>query len=59
MEKRESKELAVIERLRIKYGVTRHYVVLSLNGKRTGDVPVTIKKEYEELLKKVDEALNG
>lgn len=59
MEKRESQELAVIDRLKKKYGVTRHYVVMSIEGSRTGDIPQTIKKEYDVMIKKVAEALNG
>lgn len=57
MEKRESQELAVIDRLKKKYGVTRHYVVMSINGTRVGDVPTTIKKDFEVLVKKVENAL--
>lgn len=57
MEIRESKELAVIDRLKEKYGVTRHYVVMSIKGARTGDVPLLIKNDYDVLIKKVEEAL--
>lgn len=59
MKKKNSYNALVVDRLKIKYGVSRRYVTMSLNGERVSEVSETIKKEYKTLTEKVERALKG
>lgn len=48
---------SVIDKLKSKYGVSRRFITQSLTGDRKSETSDSIKKDYKELLKKVEEAL--
>lgn len=52
-----SLNLAVIERLRVKYGVSKRYITMSIAGERKSETSEAIKKDYHQLVKKVTETL--
>lgn len=59
MKKKNSYNALVVDRLKIKYGVSRRFVTMSLSGERVSEVSETIKKEYKTLTEKVERALKG
>lgn len=58
MKKYSNQELAVIDKLQLKYGVTRHYVVKCIKGENASETGETIAKEYKTLTKKVANVLS-
>ncbi|MGJ1433763.1 hypothetical protein ACR79M_19450 [Sphingobacterium spiritivorum] len=50
---------AVINELRLKYGFTRNYVIMSIRGDRVGTFPTKIKDEYHQLDRAVKAAIRN
>lgn len=48
--------LIAVDRLQIKYGVTKHFIRKCLRGDRTSETALTIKKEYHQLVVRIEEA---
>lgn len=48
---------AVVDRLAAKYGLTKDFIRKSLSGARTSETSDTIKKDYNDLVKKMNDAL--
>ena len=57
--KRNSYNIAVVQQLSERYGVTKHYVRMCLNGTRKCITADTLIKEYGRLTKEVEKALNS
>lgn len=43
----------VVDRLIEKYGVSRRYITMSINGDRTSETSTTIKRDYNKMLREV------
>lgn len=49
--------LLVVDALSEKYGLSKYYIKQSISGNRKGKTPETLKAEYLELVKKINEIL--
>ncbi len=56
--KRNNYNYLVVTRISKKYGVTKSYTRMCLRGDRVCETCDTIKKEYKQLVKQVETALN-
>ena len=55
---KEKPVMIAIHALTKKYGLSTRYVTDSALGKRTGPVPDKIKKDYREMVEKINSAIN-
>lgn len=58
MKKYSNEELAIIDKLKRKYGVSKRFITMSINGDRTSETSDAILKDYKSLKKKVANALS-
>lgn len=57
-QKRNSYNTLVVKKLSKKHGFTEYYIRQCLRGDRNSLTSDTIRKQYKELVKKVEETLN-
>lgn len=59
MQKKESYNSLIVDRLKKKYGVSRRYITMSLSGDRVSETSESIKKDYKRLSERINQALNS
>ncbi|MCX8483462.1 MAG: hypothetical protein ORN50_07760 [Crocinitomicaceae bacterium] len=50
--------IPVVDRLNIKYGLTKHYIRMCLRGDRNNETADLIRKDYAAMCKEVEAVLN-
>lgn len=51
--------LLVVDKLLEKYGFTKYYIRQCVSGNKKGITPDIIKREYDQMVAKIEEALNN
>ena len=49
----------VLDRLKVKYGVSQRFITMSLNGDRDSDTSESIKKDYPTMVRAIIDLLKG
>lgn len=49
----------VLDRLKVKYGVSQRFITMSLNGDRESETSESIKKDYPSMVRAVIDLLKG
>ena len=57
MEKTKRYNTEILNRLKKKYGVSKRFITMSLNGDRKSETSISIVSDYGQLEKKVEDAL--